>query len=291
MKTLAFPAVLILTLLPPALSAQRTDVYLFDRSASHRLVAQVTDRDGYDNQPAFTLDGRALLFTSDRAGGQTDILRYDIATGSVANLTDTPGTNEYSGQPMGPDHFAFVLQEGSPYQNVWYRAWEGGEIHRMLTSYVPAGYYARNDAGVFFWGRYAYAVFFEPAGAEVGPANGESLFVHGQAGTSIHAIPGENRFSFVRKRSDWSWIISAFDPETGAVTPLAPISNANEHYCWAPDGTILTAAGRKILEFRPGVDRAWREVATLEAPGFAQGGRCAVSPDGRTLAVVSTGTS
>jgi len=129
-------------LLPGMALAQGTDVYLFDIEDGYRLVSQVTDREGYDSQPAFTLDSAALLFSSDRAGGQVDIFRYDIGSGQIENLTNTPDTNEYSGQPWSADRFSFVLQEGNPYQNVWHRGWNGGELRRVLTSFIPVGYYA-----------------------------------------------------------------------------------------------------------------------------------------------------
>jgi Tol biopolymer transport system component len=144
---------LLLLLVPGAVTAQDTDLWLFDRSDGYRLVEQVTDRDGYDSQPSFTADSRALLFSSDRAGATTDVFRWDLEDGTVVNLTRTPDENEFSPQPWGEDRFTFVLQEGVPYQNLWVRPYAGGERQRVLKSYVPVGYYTRNGTGVLFWGR------------------------------------------------------------------------------------------------------------------------------------------
>lgn len=287
MRPSCVPFLAALLLTPCLVQAQGTDIYLFDREDGYALVARVTDRDGYDSQPAFTLDGHALLFSSDRAGGQMDIFRYDIRTGLTENLTKTDDSNEFSPQPFGSEHFSFVLQEGSPYQNVWYRGWDGGDLRRVLTSFIPVGYYARNASGVLIWGRYAMSLFFEPAGAEVGPGAGESLYVLDRAGISIHAIPGGDSFSFVHKQSDWNWVVKSFDPATGAIVPLVPISNGNEQYCWTPDGAMLTAEGTRILRFTPGIDEGWQPEAGLSAPGLNSGGRCAVSHDGRYLALVN----
>ena len=279
--------VTLILLLPTLGLAQGTDIYLFDMKADFKLVERVTDRDGYDNQPAFTHDSQALLFSSDRAGGQTDLFRYQIASGELTNLTNTPKENEFSPQAWGTDHFSYVLQEGVPYQHLWQRDWKGGKAQRVLSSYVPVGYYARSDQGVLFWGRYAYSLFYEAAGAEVGPGAGESLFVISQAGRSLHPIPGSNAFSFVHKQSDWRWVIKTLNPTTHAITPLVSISSSNEDYCWTPDGLMLTAEGPKMLRFKPGEDTLWRPLTELSAPGLNSGGRCAVSPDGRYLAVVN----
>lgn len=274
-------------LVPASLFAQGFDIFLFDVDQDFRLVRQVTDREGYDNQPAFTLDSQSLMFSTDRAGEQTDLFRYRISDGQLTNLTKTPDENEFSPQPYGNDRFSYVLQEGNPYQHVWHRAYEGGEAQRLLTSYVPVGYYARNDKGVLFWGRYAYSLFFEPTGVDIGPGAGESLYVIDQAGRSIHAIPGSGHFSFVHKQSDWNWVIKRFDPVDKSMTPLVSISPDNEDYCWHPDGFMITAAGSNLLQFKPGEHGGWQELASLEASGLDKSGRCAVSPDGRFLALVS----
>ena len=42
----------------------------------------ITRSPGYDNQPSFTPDGAAILFTSNRGGTQTDIYRYDVGSGA-----------------------------------------------------------------------------------------------------------------------------------------------------------------------------------------------------------------
>jgi hypothetical protein len=274
-------------LMPTPLLAQGFDIYLFDISRDYTLVQQVTDREGYDNQPAFTRDSQSLMFSSDRAGEQTDLFRYSVADGELTNLTNSPDENEFSPQPYGEDRFSYVLQEGNPYQHVWHRAFDGGDPQRLLTSYVPVGYYTRNGKGVLFWGRYTYSLFFEPAGAEVGPGAGESLYVIDQAGRSIHAIPNGDHFSFVHKQSDWSWVIKRFDPDSKAMTPLVRISPDNEDYCWHPDEFMITADGKKLVKFEPGEDESWQDLAELQAPGLNEGGRCAVSADGRYLALVN----
>ena len=45
------------------------------------VPANLTRRDGYDNQAAFALSSRELFYTSNRGDEQTDIYRYDFNTG------------------------------------------------------------------------------------------------------------------------------------------------------------------------------------------------------------------
>ena len=50
----------------------------------------LTQRLGYDNQPSFTPDGRAILYTRIEGDGPSDIFRLDLATRESVNLTRTP---------------------------------------------------------------------------------------------------------------------------------------------------------------------------------------------------------
>ena len=47
----------------------------------------ITHRPGYDNQPSFTPDSRAILFTSTHEDAQSDIYRYDIASKQITRVT------------------------------------------------------------------------------------------------------------------------------------------------------------------------------------------------------------
>ena len=59
---------------PTAAGAPSTDVYVGDLGAAGALTVgnlrNVTDREGYDNQPAFLPDGTGILYTSGRDGVQ-----------------------------------------------------------------------------------------------------------------------------------------------------------------------------------------------------------------------------
>src|SRR5215510_3748764 len=86
---------------PPAQSQAPpdTDIFLAPLSIAGGAVAvgppvNITAHAGYDNQPSFTPDGRAILFASDRdadrsapALRRTDIYRYDIGSKRITRLT------------------------------------------------------------------------------------------------------------------------------------------------------------------------------------------------------------
>lgn len=75
-----------------------TDIFLFDlntKNDSFHLsnFKNISDNDGYNNQPSF-MDNNTILYAGTR-NGQTDIVQYNIKSGSKTWLCATEG-GEYS---------------------------------------------------------------------------------------------------------------------------------------------------------------------------------------------------
>ena len=77
-----------------------TEVYLVDMKTVDGKIQlsnprNVSDNQGYDNQPSF-YDKNVIVFASTRQE-QTDILKFNVLEGSTSSwLTDTPTGSEYS---------------------------------------------------------------------------------------------------------------------------------------------------------------------------------------------------
>ncbi|MBY6188499.1 hypothetical protein KUV89_17940 [Marinobacter hydrocarbonoclasticus] len=268
-------------LVSPAL-AMDTQLHLFaledGQPARHKAV---TGAQGYNNQPAFTADGRGLLFSSDRAGGQMDIFQYDVASGAIRNLTNSPEESEFSPQPgEAPGTITYVVEQGVPHQSVWQKM-EGKSRERAVNSYIPAGYYAqRAGQGTLLWARYGYHLYFEPWGEQAD----ERHFVSASVGRSLHAIPGSQEFSFLHKQVDGDWVIKGFHPDSGAIRPITAVDKVSEDYAWDKAGRIWMGRGNTL--WRWDAEKQWQPVADLADYGVTTIGRLAISPDGKHLAVV-----
>jgi hypothetical protein len=270
--------------------AAGTDIYLFSIGDDFSFVKNISQRDGYDNQPSFTSDSESVLFTSDRDNAQMDIFRYELLTGNTVNLTNTRQQNEFSARPVSDAEFSYILQEGVPHMSLWKRSFNDTQSERVLNNYLPAAYYTIGDDGVLFWARYASALYFEPNGVDVGYGAGEQLFVLGNVGTSIHQIPKEHKYSFVHRQTNGLAMIKSYDSSDGAIRPIAIVPKENEEYCWGPNQTIYRIAGKTLMAMSVEKQGEWKEIAVIDAPKFINGGRCAVSPDGKMIAIVNTFT-
>jgi hypothetical protein len=104
---------------PPSTDIFTSDLEKRDGRLSFSRPFNITNREGYDNQPYFLPDGESLLFTSIREGTSPDIYRYTFRDRSTTQLTKTT-EGEYSPTPMhGGRFFSVIRVEADQAQRLW----------------------------------------------------------------------------------------------------------------------------------------------------------------------------
>lgn len=270
----------------PAPPLPETEIYLFDVSHSENILKlshmkNISNHKGYDNQPYFTPESKTVLFTSGRDGKQTDIFEYDLKSRKLSQLTKTPFM-EYSPTPSDDNGtIAFVRDGENPNQTIWQLDRKSGKSRWAINTLEPVGYFAMNQkkSDWLFWSRYGFNVTYLNLNKK------QQRFVSGHAiPSSPKRIPHSDRFSFVHRQTNETVWIKSFDPETGAVTPIIPISGSNYDYCWTPNGQLLRTEGTRLYIAQPGKD--WKLIQDLKSFGLHRITRLAMSPDGTRLAAV-----
>lgn len=289
---------LVLSAVGGPLAAQDShDVYLAaltttDDGVEVGEVRNLTRRDGYDNQPAFSPDGKTLYYTSQRKGPadapQTDIWAVDLSaeTAEPRALFSTP-ESEYSPTPVpGDDALSVIRVEQDGKQKLWRLPLDGSAPSRVLDNVEPVGYHAWSGTELVLF------VLAEPHQLQRVDGSDPShtgRVVAEDIGRALHKIPGKNAFSFVHKTAE-GWWIKSLDVKSDRLTSLVKTQGEREDVTWAPDGSLWTSDGAGFFRFRPGVDDDWQAV-TLEAEGIRDISRLAVSPDGSRLAFVAAAQS
>lgn len=269
----------------PVAAQGDTDIYLLEIAEREGRVlvlgapARVTDRPGYDNQPAFTPDGAALLYTSIR-DGQADTYRYDIARGASTRVTATP-ESEYSPTPMAGGRFSVVRVEADSTQRLWSFDASGGDPRLVLEDVAPVGYHAWVDAE-----RVGLFVLGDPATLRLARRGGSGARIVARGiGRSIQPVPGRAALSFTQRIGE-EWWIRELDVDRRQIRPVARMMAPDEYHAWTPRGALLAAHGTGLYQWdRSGVG-AWRLIADLAESDLGPVSRLAVSPDGRRLAIV-----
>ena len=275
---------------PPA-APPDTEVFLapLGSGVSVGRPVNITNNPGYDNQPSFTPDGASLLFTSIRgAGTQTDIYRYDIASGATVQVTRTP-ESEYS-PTVTPDgaHLSVIRVEADGTQRLWRFTLDGGAPELVLPGVKPVGYHA--------WAGDRTLVLFvlgSPATLRLADTSGgEAEILVTGINRSIQRIPG-GTISFVARTNGEGGAIATLsirelDPRTRRITPLvdAPPGAREADCAWTPDGMLVMADKDVLYGWRRG-QSGWNHLADLAALGLHGVTRLAISPRGDRIAFVT----
>jgi dipeptidyl aminopeptidase/acylaminoacyl peptidase len=275
---------------PPGTDLHLVPITARDGAVSLGTPVNITARPGYDNQPSFTPDGRSILFTSVRAGGQSDIYRYDLASRTTSQVTNTP-ESEYSATVMpGGQRFSVIRVERDSTQRLWSFAVDGSDPRLVLTNVKPVGYHAWvNDTtlGLFVLG--------SPATLQVANSRtGEARTLVGGIGRGIHRIPGTGSLSITRTDSAGMRWLERVDPASGQITRLVQARPRSEDYAWMPDGGLLMAQGNTLHRWtgqdfltQGSAGSPWTEVASFTQLALQAMTRLAVSPAGDWLVIVA----
>ena len=288
LRTAAALALVAACARPAAAQAPDSDIYVAPLTLADGVLqvgasTNATSRPGYDNQPSFTADGAAILYTSQR-DGQTDIFRYDLRSKQTAQVTSTP-ESEYSPAVMPDGRWMSVVRvEADSAQRLWRFPLSGrGAPQLVLADVQPVGYYAWGDARTL-------ALFVLGAGdapntlqvARLGARKTDTVM--SGIGRSLHRVPGTNQLSFLHATAA-PRVIDALDPATQAVHRVVQPLEGSEDFAWVNASLLVMARDGRLYQHAASGDEPWRQVADLAAGGRVS--RLAVSPDGRWLAFVA----
>jgi hypothetical protein len=259
----------------------RTEVYLASfiggpiPAVSGPLI-NASQSPGYDNQPSYTPDGRAILFTSDRVDRQTDIFRYELASKSLTRLTHDP-ENEYSPLVM-PGGRAFSVVHGDE-QSLWSYDLDGSHGHLLYQHKGKIGYHVWIDpsrVGIFVLGDQGQPATLQIANVKTN----ETTVIASSIGRSLAMRPGTGTMTFVDKSQQGHWAVKEVDPKTRAIATLVETPEGSEDYAWDPaTGELVMASGTKIVGWSPSRgDQGWRPLGDLASEGITKITRLAVNP-------------
>lgn len=277
----------------PSAGAQTVPVNLYVADLTYRdgtihigTPRKLTGDKGINSQPAFTPDGKSILFVRrDSAAGQGDVFSIDLASGAETRITSTP---EMENSPtVTPDGKIMVIRwtpatlfkEWGP----WLYSMNGQPLKGVLPGPDTVGYYVRLDSVSFAMMRpkskRAVAVFDTRTGSMT-----DYDFV--VATLPPQLIPGQRAISYTRVDSIGGNRIRRLDLVTHDTTEIAPALQGKTVHAWTPRGTIVMAKGNVIFALTPPA-KTWTQIAVFSDPQLQDINAYVVSPRGDKLILIS----
>jgi len=296
-KFTAVGAALLAIPLTSALVAQQrptpnTEVYLasLNRDAmalTGGVPLNISNNPGYDNQPSFTPDGKAILFTSNRDGKQTDIYRYDIATKTTTQLTHTP-ESEYS-PVVTPDGktFSVIRVEADGTQRLWRFDLDGSNPRRVMTKVTGIGYQAWLDpthVAVFIVGANGQPNTLQLADTTADTAEMiDSNPGHGLAIRPAGHLVSTPTLTYVCKTDPKHWLVKEFSLANRTPHVVIDAVEGSEDLAFDPvyrDARLLMTKGPRLyVAFLGSTPPTWKEAGDFSAAGVDRLTRLSINPD------------
>lgn len=261
------------------------DIWLFklQDSASATYFSSprnITSRKGYDNQPMFSPDSRYLLYSSQvDSGGQTDIYKYDLASGKRMQITKTP-ESEYS-PTFTPDNnfFSVVRVEKDSAQRLWKFPLKGGDPVLLTPKIKDIGYHcwvSPDSVALFVLTKPDFTLQIAELSTQRTRVIADSL------GRCMRMKDGALWFTIKMGRFN---TVYAFNMKTGEYK-LYGVTES-EDYAFHSSGQVWSFSDDMIVSGFMSSEDGASEVVDLSKYGIKNPSRLAISPNGKWMAVVS----
>jgi hypothetical protein len=278
---------LVFFLCPSVLLAQlpETDLWLFKIKSEKGVVKiddgkNITTRAGYDNQPTFTPDNKAILYVSVREDKQADVYRYEISKHTSIQLTKTK-ESEYSPNitPSGSE-ISCVVVEADSAQRLWLYNLDGTLKKCYNENIDSIGYYSWISSDTLL-----YYKLTAPHSLRmyVGGSNEDKwicfhpsrAFKKTKGNSFIYAIKDSTQIQYriyntQLKRSD---LYAVYNGEL------------SEDFIWHSSLGLLKSQGSTILKYEEKA-KSWSVIYDLSTYGLKKITRFAISSNNKYLVIV-----
>ena len=261
----------------------------------NRLTAgtpvKLTRDNGSNSQPAFTPDGKAIIFSATRDTGsnaRSDIYRIDIATKAERQITHTPENENSPTMNERGEYVAVRWQPATLFKEFgpWVYAADGTPTHGVLRAPDTTGYYTPLPNGDYALTRpksksFTIGLFDVTSGAITDIDSGVPAL-------PAQCIPGERALSYVQIDStNAHHLIRRVDLSTRKTTTLGPALVGRTAHAWIPGHRTMVMAKGNVLYARTVDEQTWHSVATFDNPELRNASAYVVSPSGDKLILTS----
>jgi dipeptidyl aminopeptidase/acylaminoacyl peptidase len=252
---------------------------------------KLTNDQGNNSQPAFTPDGRAIVFSATRDTGsaaRSDIYRIELATRTETRVTRTPENENSPTVNARGEYVAVRWQPATLFKEFgpWIYNADGTPRQGVLPAPDTTGYYTPLPNGNYALTRpksrsFTIALFDAQTGVIVDVDSGVPAL-------PAQRVPARQAVTYVQIDSaNARHVLRQVDLTTRKTTTLGPTLVGRTVHAWvAGHETILMAKGNQLYA-RTASDPVWRFVVSFDHPELRAASAYVVSAQGDKLILTS----
>lgn len=263
-----------------------TDIWLFklEKKEGKYVYANrlnITNRVGYDNQPSFTKDDKAILYVCIDSTKQADIYQYDLKTKKRINLTNSQ-VSEYSPTiiPNGLG-FSCVVVEADSAQRIWQYTVDGKFDKIIHQNTDSAGYYTWLNKDTVL-----YYKLTEPHSLRaLDLTNYKDVWLCDMPTRAFKKIGNTNKFMYGIKK-EGSIEYRMYYPALKESTLYTTHPSLNEDFIWHTELGLIKSEGSDLLRYNEQT-KQWEVLFSFENLGIKKITRFVFDSKTKQLAIVS----
>lgn len=275
-------------LFPISLFAQlpETDIWLFklekkDGKYICNAPQNITNRAGYDNQPAFSLDGKSILYVCIDSTNQADIYQYQIGKKTRANLTKSK-VSEYSPtlMPDGQSLSCVVVEQDSA-QRIWMYNLDGSFNQILFQNVDSIGYHTWLNPDTLL-----YYKLTEPHSLRaLSKVKDKDVWICDIPTRAFKKTNISTQFIYgVKKESSIEYRI--YDVLLKESRLYAKHESLNEDFIWHPEMGLIKSEGSDLIRYNA-VNKQWETLFSFSSFGIKKITRFVFDPKNKQLAIVN----
>lgn len=240
----------------------------------------ITNREGYDNQPSFSKSDTAVLYVAVKADGQADIYSYLCTKKSTTQITKTI-ESEYSPK-IDPDEngFSVVRVEQDSAQLFWKYGLKEGPLLRCKKMDSIGYYNWVNDSTLAFFKVTSIPTLWM---ANTNTCSEKMLATN--IGRSIQT-KSTHELYYTQLLDSVRWIIQ-LDISSGKEKKIIACLTGSEDFALTQENDFIMGSGSKLYFFNASKSKDWKEIADFKKYGVSNIKRISISTKGDKIAFVN----
>lgn len=286
MKQLFFLLLFLVFFMLNSLLAQNgSEIYLADirldeTSAELSNIKNISNHNGYDNQPYFWPGTDKILFSSIRDNKQSDIYEYDIQSEKLSPFIISEESEYSPTLAFDKNSIICVRVEKDEAQRLWAFDIKKKTPRLFLPNVDSVGYYT-------FLSKEKIALFIlgEPQTLRMVDIKLQiETVIDKNIGRTLQVHPINRQLYYVDKNNHDKWYLKTL--KNNSIITVVEMPSETEDFCFTSDGLILAFSNNKLLAYYPEESRSWFVLSELNDFMNKKITRIAINQTGNKIAFV-----